>query len=246
MLNNLEELKLHQIKENLDTYIDLITNGEKTIVDALNELTKLEIRLKEEKATNACVKVANFPFIRTLDDFDFTFQPTINQDKIRDLHTLRFLEKKENILFLGNSGVGKTHLSVSIGVAAAKRRNSTYFISCHDLLLNLKRAHLENRIESRLKHYAKYKLLIIDEIGYLPISKEEANMFFQLINKRYEKSSTIITTNKEFSKWHEIFGDITIANAILDRLLHHSTIEKIAGKSYRTKDKISINTLRNN
>ncbi|RKD21934.1 DNA replication protein DnaC [Caminicella sporogenes DSM 14501] len=238
LLNNLEELKLHQIKENLDTYIDLITNKEKTVVDALYELTKLEIKLKEEKATNACVKVANFPFIKTLDDFGFTFQPSINQDKIRDLHPLRFLEKKENVLFLGNSGVRKTHLSVSIGIAAAKKRNSTYFINCHDLLLNLKKAHLENRLEARLKHYAKYKLLIIDEIGYLLISKEEGNMFFQLINKRYEKSSTIITTNKEFSKWHEIFGDVTIANAILDRLLHHSTVEKITCKSYRVKDKI--------
>ncbi|SHH90160.1 DNA replication protein DnaC [Caloranaerobacter azorensis DSM 13643] len=246
LLNNLEELKLHQIKENLDTYIDLITNKEKTVVDALYELTKLEIKLKEEKATNACVKVANFPFIKTLDNFDFTFQPSINQDKIRDLHTLRFLEKKENVLFLGNSGVGKTHLSVSIGIAAAKKRNSTYFINCHDLLLNLKKAHLENRLEARLKHYAKYKLLIIDEIGYLPISKEEANMFFQLINKRYEKSSTIITTNKEFSKWHEIFGDVTIANAILDRLLHHSTVEKITGKSYRVKDKIFTSNSKNN
>lgn len=101
---------------------------------------------------------------------------------------------------------------------------------------NLKKAHLENRLEVRLKHYAKYKLLIIDEIGYLPINKEEGNIFFQLINKRYEKGSTIITTNKEFSKWHEIFGDVTIANAVLDRLLHHSVVEKIVGRSYRTKD----------
>ncbi|SHH33591.1 IS21-like element helper ATPase IstB [Tepidibacter thalassicus] len=242
LLNNLEQLNLTQIKENIDTYIDLITSGEKTVVDALNELIKLEIQLKEEKAINACVKVANFPFLKTFDNFDFSFQPTITQDKIRDLSTLRFLEKKENILFSGNSGVGKSHLSVSIGIAAAKKRNSTYFINCHDLLLNLKRAHLENRLETRLKHYAKYKILIIDEINYLPISKEEANMFFQLINKRYEKASTIITTNKEFSKWHEIFGDTTIANAILDRLLHHSTIVKITGRSYRTKDKIATNS----
>lgn len=244
LLNNLESLKLFQVKENLDTYIDLITNGEKTVVDALNELMRLETQLKEEKATYACVKVANFPFRKTLDDFDFNFQPTIKKDKIKDLHTLRFLEKKENIMFLGSSGVGKTHLGVSIGMAAAKKRISTYFINCHDLLLNLKKAHLENRLETRLKHYAKYKLLIIDEIGYLPISKEESNMFFQLINKRYEKSSTIITTNKEFSKWHEVFGEAAIANAILDRLLHHSTVVKIAGRSYRTKDKIANNSKR--
>lgn len=238
LLNNLEYLNLNQIKENIDTYIDLITNGEKTVVDALNDLTKLEIRLKEERAMNACVKVANFPFLKTVEDFEFGFQPTINQEKIKDLITLRFIEKKENILFLGNPGVGKTHLSVAIGIAAAKKRYSTYFINCHDLLLNLKRAHLENRLETRLKHYAKYRVLIIDEIGYLPITKEEANMFFQLINMRYEKNSTIITTNKEFSKWGEIFGDVTIASAVLDRLLHHSTVEKITGKSYRTKEKI--------
>lgn len=236
--NNLEYLNLNQMKENIDTYIDLINNKERTVVEALNDLTKLEIRLKEERAMNACVKVANFPFLKTLNDFDFTFQPTINKDKIKDLTTLRFIQKKENILFLGNPGVGKTHLSVSIGIAAAEKRYSTYFINCHELLLNLKRAHLENRLDTRLKHYAKYKVLIIDEIGYLPITKEEANMFFQLINMRYEKNSTIITTNKEFSKWGEIFGDVTIASAILDRLLHHSTVEKITGKSYRTKEKL--------
>ena len=239
LVNNLEVLKLNQIKENINTYIDLITKGEKTVVDAFYELTKLELHLKNEKAMNACVKVANFPFRKTLDDFEFSFQPTVNEAVIRDLHTLRFIENKENILFCGNPGVGKTHLSVSIGIAAARKRYSTYFINCHDLLLNLKKANLENRLETRLKHYTKYRVLIIDEIGYLPISVEESNMLFQLINKRYEKACTIITTNKEFSKWGEIFGDNTIANAILDRLLHHSTVQKITGKSYRIKDKIS-------
>lgn len=242
LINNLEYLKLTQIKEHIDTYIDLLTNGKKSIIDALNELTKLEIEFKEEKATNACVKVANFPFRKTLKDFDFNFQPTINKEVIKELESLRFVEKKQNILFLGNSGVGKSHLSVSIGIAAAKKRYSTYFITCHDLLMNLKKANLENRLETRLKHYSKYRILIIDEIGYLPISKEESNMFFQLINKRYENKSTIITTNKEFNKWHEIFGDVTIANAILDRLVHHSNIIKITGRSYRTKDKIAKST----
>ncbi len=236
LVNNLEELKLFQFKEHLDNYIDLINSGKKSIVEALKELTEYEIKFKEARAMNACVKVANFPFLKTIEDFDFSFQPGINKKKILDLLSLRFLERQENILFLGNSGVGKTHLSVAIGIAAAQKRISTYFTNCHELLQNLKKAHLENRLETRLKHYAKYKLLIIDEIGYLPINKEEGNIFFQLINKRYEKSSTIITTNKEFSKWHEIFGDVIIANAILDRLLHHSVVEKIVGRSYRTKD----------
>lgn len=135
---------------------------------------------------------------------------------------------------------GKTHLATAIGIEAAKNRNSTYFINCNDLILQLKRAHLENRLETRLKFFAKYKLLIIDEVGFLPLDSESSNLLFQLITKRYEKHSTIITTNKSLSRWGEIFGDNVLANAILDRLIHHSHIINITGKSYRTKDKMSM------
>ncbi|MDS1153608.1 hypothetical protein XD01_06730, partial [Staphylococcus aureus] len=185
---------------------------------------------------------------------------------------LRFIEKYQNIVFLGSSGVGKTHLATGIGMAAAKNRVSTYFIKCHHLIENLRKAKLENRLENRLKHYSKYKLLIIDEIGYLPlienlrkaklenrlenrlkhyskyklliideigylpIGSEDAKLFFQLIDLRYEKKSTIFTTNINFNLWNEIFDDPKIANAILDRILHHSSVVKITGKSYRLKD----------
>ena len=234
----LEDLKCVDNNINLDKYIELINRKEKDVVDALYELTNLEIELMNERAIYGCVRTAGFPFIKTFEDFDFSFQPTINKEQILDFKNLRFIENKENIIFVGSPGVGKTHLAISIGITAAQNRDSTYFINCNDLIANLKKANSENRFMNRLKHYSKYKLLIIDEVGFLPIDSEGANMLFQLINKRYENHSTIITTNKPFGKWHEIFGDVTLANAILDRLLHHSHIINISGNSYRLRDKL--------
>lgn len=238
LLNNLEELGLLNIKASIDKYIDLINSGNKSIVDALYELSNLEINAKSDRAMQACVKVANFPFLKEVTDFDFDFQPAINKQQILDLMTLRFIENKENILFVGSSGVGKTHLATSIGIECAKHRYSTYFISFQDLISQLKKALSENRLDIRLRHFCKYKILIIDEIGYLPIDIDAANLFFQLISKRYEKHCTIITTNTNFSKWSDIFGNSVIANAILDRLLHHSHIISVKGPSYSTKSKL--------
>lgn len=184
------------------------------------------------------MRTVGFPFQKIFENYDFDFQPSVNKEKILDFKNLRFIENQENIIFVGTPGVGKTHLAISIGIEATSNRNSTYFINCSDLISNLKKANIENRLMSRLNHYAKYKVLIIDEMGFLPIDREGANLLFQLINKRYENHSTIITTNKTFEKWHEIFGDVTLANAILDRLLHHSHIININGKSYRLKDKV--------
>lgn len=181
--------------------------------------------------------LTKFPFIKTVDDFDFEFQPCINKKEILEMSRLGFIDRKENILFVGSSGVGKTHLATSIGIASARSRNSTYFVSFEVLMCQLKKALMENRLETRMKFFAKYKLLIIDEIGYLPIDRDSANLFFQLIAKRYEKHCTIVTTNTPFSKWGEIFGSPTLANAILDRLLHHSQVISIKGPSYRLKEK---------
>lgn len=238
LLNNLDELQLTKFKEMLDTYIELVNTNEKSFMDALEELTEMELKFKDERAINACVKVGNFPYFKTDKEFDFDFQPTINKKEILDFLSLRFIEKSENVIFIGTPGTGKTHLATSIGIAAASKRISTYFISFQDLINQLKKASFENRLESRLKFFCKYKLLIIDELGYLKMDDEAANLFFQLIAKRYEKHCTIITTNSPFSKWADIFNNPTLTNALLDRLLHHSHIITIKGPSYRMKDKL--------
>lgn len=236
LTKNLEYLKLKQMIAHLGDTIDFSMNNQLSLVDTLVKLTNYEIDVREKNMINSMVKVGGFPHQKEMNDFDFDFQPTINKQQMLDFTSLRFLEKNENIVFLGTSGVGKTHLATSIGIAAAKKRTSTYFIKCHDLIMNLKRAKLENRLESRLKHYAKYKLLIIDEIGYLPIDREDAKLFFQLIDLRYEKKSTILTTNIMFKEWDAVFQDTKLANAILDRVLHHATVVNIIGDSYRIKN----------
>ena len=236
LVKNLEYLKMKQMVNHLDEIIDFTTKNNLSFVDALVKLTSYEIDFKETNMIKAMVKVGAFPHNKEIKDFDFEFQPNINRDQILDFISLRFIEAKENIVFLGSSGVGKTHLATSIGIAAAKQRYSTYFIKCNDLLQQLKRAKLENRLDARLKHFNKYKLLIIDELGYLPIDVEDSKLFFQLIDMRYENKSTILTTNINFNSWDDIFYDPIIANAILDRILHHAHVVSISGNSYRLKD----------
>ena len=233
---NLEYLKLNQMNLQLDEIIDFITKNSLSFAEGLVKLTSYEIDFKEANMVRSMVKVAGFPHHKELKDFDFSFQPSINKQEIKDYETLRFIESQENLVFLGSSGVGKTHLAVSIGIAAAKKRYSTYFIKCNNLLQQLKKAKLENRLGDRLKHFTKYKVLIIDELGYLPIDKDDSKLFFQLIDLLYEKKSTIITTNINFNSWDDIFYDAVVANAILDRILHHSHVISISGKSYRLKD----------
>ncbi|MBU9711144.1 IS21-like element helper ATPase IstB [Evansella tamaricis] len=241
LVQNLEYLKLKQMVSHLDETIDFMTKNELSFTDTLIKLTDYEIDMKEINMMTAMVKVGAFPHRKEIKDFEFDFQPSINKQQILDFTTLRFLELKENIVFLGPSGVGKTHLATSIGIAAAKKRTSTYFIKCHDLIMNLRKAKMESRLEARLKHYSKYRLLIIDEIGYLPIDAEDAKLFFQLIDMRYEKKSTILTTNVSFKAWGDIFHDPKIANAILDRVLHHATVINVSGQSYRLKNHMTQN-----
>ena len=235
---SLELLELERVKEILPEYIHKNSKDMPPLTESLNYLLKEEIIYKDNRAADGIIKAANFPFRKTLEDYDFSFQPSVSENQIRELANLSFAERNENIIFIGNSGVGKTHLAVSLGMEAAKHRNSVYFITCHNLMQKLNKAQKENRLDKQLQHLAQYKVLIIDEIGYLPVDYQGSNLFFQLIARRYTTKSTIVTTNMPFSRWGEVFSDNTLASAVLDRLLHYSHIIRITGNSYRIKDKI--------
>lgn len=237
LTNNLEILKLEKMKEILPNAITNSVKNNVGLQDSLLELTKAEIEFRDERAKKINITVSNFPYIRTINQFDFSYQPTINKNQILDLASLRFIEEKTNIIFIGSSGVGKTHLATALGIEAASQRISTYFINFALLMEKIKKATQENRLESVIKHYLKYTVLIIDEIGYLPIDRESSYGFFQLIASRYEKKPVILTTNQPFSKWADVFDDVVIANAIIDRLVHYCEIIKITGNSYRLKGK---------
>ena len=242
VVNNLNILKLDKMATCLSEYVDKVNSEKIPFLDALLELTKLEIANKADRSSQFNIRIAHFPYYRTFEDFDFSFQPSINKEQVLELASLRFIEEKKNVLLIGSPGTGKTHIATAIGIEAAKNRVSTYFISCHDLISQLSLAHSENRLVDKIKQYNRYKLLIIDEVGYLPVDKTGANLLFQLLAKRYEKYSTISTSNLQFSKWGEVLSDATLASAILDRLLHHSHVITIAGKSYRTKDILANNS----
>ena len=217
---------------------DSINNSElKGIYKILNK----EVLAKEENNKLYNVKVAGFPFLRTIDDYDFSFQPGINEDKIRAIIEGNFYDEAINIALIGNPGVGKTHLAIAIGYSVAIRRNSVYFIKFNKLITILKNAYNEGSFDKRVRHFFKYKLLIIDEVGFNEISPLEAKLFFQLIDLRYTKRSTIFTSNMTFDKWPNILGnDEMITKAILDRIIHHSYLFNITGPSYRLKDKLEL------
>jgi DNA replication protein DnaC len=234
---NLVALNMRNTLEIIDNYLEKAIRDKVNVVDVLDHVLSTEAKAKKCRAVENQIQMSGFPFRKTMKMFDFDFQPSIDKSQIDELCTMRFVENKENVVFLGTPGVGKTHLAVALGMIAAGHRYSTYYINCNNLIEQLNKAHYENRLTERLRLFTKYKVLIIDEIGYLPMDIQGANLFFQLIAKRYEKNTTILTSNKMFSQWNEVFSDLTIASAILDRILHHCTVINIKGESYRLKER---------
>lgn len=235
---NMRKIGLSRIPSVLDNYIKQATEHTPSYLEFLDNLFQEEVDAQEEKAFNTKVQRAHFPYIKRIEDFDFSFQASLNKAKILNLASLSFIENKENVLFLGPPGVGKTHLAIGLGVKACMKGYNVLFTTCHDLMFQLLASLADNSTDKKIRRLSRYyQLLVIDELGYLPLTKEQTGLFFQIVSKRYERSSLILTSNKPFNAWGELLVDSVVASAILDRLLHHATVISISGESYRLKDK---------
>jgi len=224
-----------------NTVLDNAINNKLNYLEFLSILLEEEILRKQDGSVRAKISKAKFPFIKTIESFDFSYQPGLNEQQILRLSSLEFIEKKENIIFLGPPGVGKTHLSVGLGLKTCSSKYRVVFTTASNLLEELQIAFKGGMLTDRLLYYSRLHLLIIDEVGYMPINKEQANLLFQLMSMRYEKGSIILTSNYNFDEWNRVFDDTVVASAIIDRLIHHAHIFYINGTSYRLKNKLAKN-----
>lgn len=230
----LVDLRMPGALEALDAVLSRADSG-LSASEAIEALLGAQIELRNNRRLQAAMRSSRLPAVKTLAGFEFTFQPSIKRDQIESLHELGFVERKENVIFLGPPGVGKTHLAVSLAIAAAQSGRRVYYSSLADLITSLEEAQTAGRLTHRLKTLTYPSLIVVDEIGYLPISRTGAMLFFQLMSRRYERASTILTSNKSFEEWGEVFGDDVMATALIDRLVHHCHIVNIRGNSYRLR-----------
>lgn len=233
----LQKMKLDHLAHQIDAVCEQASGRDLDYKGFLAQALETEFRGRFQRGTEARIKQARFPWIKTVDQFDFEFQPSLDRKLVRELAGLSFLKRAQNVVLLGPPGVGKTHLAIALGVKAVEAGYSALFLTLEQLMTRLTRARHENRLERTLQQLVYPKLLVLDELGYLPLSREEASLFFRLLVRRYERGSLIVTSNKGFADWGDVFNDPVLATAILDRLLHHATTLNIKGASYRLREK---------
>lgn len=237
----LTEMGLTTAAALLDAKLDeAARNEDMTYLGFLNQLLIEEERARKRRSQQTRLELSKLPFRKTLEEFDFDFQPSIDRDQINELGTLVFAERNENVLFLGPPRVGKTHLAVALAMRAIENGKTVYFTSLTRMIRDLEKADLQGRLDRRWKVYMRPSILIVDEVGYYSMDRRAAELFFQIVCRRYETGSIILTSNKHFSEWGDMMSDTVIATATLDRLLHHAHIVNIRGKSYRMKDRFRV------
>ena len=237
VMNMLKRLQLPHLRETLPALLSEAAREEWTYLDFLDRSLQREVDSKQGKRVRMGLQIAHFPSVRTLEEFDFSLQPSVDERLIQELATGNFLAHGEAILMFGPPGVGKTHLAIGLGRKVVERGHTVRFTTATGLLSTLAKAESEGILAEKLTEFTKPRLLIVDELGYLPFERRAAHLFFQLVNRRYERGGLLITTNQRVSEWGTVFGDEVLATAILDRLLHHSHTLLITGESYRLREK---------